>query len=409
MIFGILVVAAAGFIMGSGAWPFKLMRSYRFEHWWFVSMLVGLVLMPWAITLLGCPDALEGVARIPIGAFVKANIFAFGWGIANVLCGLCFVRIGVALTGAILAGFGVAVGAIVPMVFKATGQFEDAPDVFSTAGIVALVGVGVMLVGVAMASLAGFGRERALQTAQRPEGNFLGGLLMAAIAGVLSTGTSFTYIYSQEYILPNLSVVESESRVKVAVKGDPALSGDYAVGTDGAIALGTLGEVKIGGLRANDAASRIAERLSARTPGREAKVRVETGSTAAAFGVFAVGLLAGALVSIGYAVMLLSRNRSWGVLLAHPGELLLAVIIGVNFSVAVALMGKGMLLLGALGASVGWGIQQAMQMTGNQTVGFLSGEWRGVHGRPRRQMYLAIAILMVAAAIMASSNKLAAS
>jgi len=69
-------------------------------------------------------------------------------------------------------------------------------------------------------------------------------------------------------------------------------------------------------------------------------------------------------------------------------------------------MGKGMLLLGALGGSVGWGIQQAMQMTGNQGVGFLSGEWRGVRGKPREQMYLAIGILIVAAAIMAAGNSL---
>ena len=36
-------------------------------------------------------------------------------------------------------------------------------------------------------------------------------------------------------------------------------------------------------------------------------------------------------------------------------------------------MGKGMLLLGVLGASVGFGIQQAMQMTGTQLLGFISG------------------------------------
>ena len=43
-----------------------------------------------------------------------------------------------------------------------------------------------------------------------------------------------------------------------------------------------------------------------------------------------------------------------------------------------------------LGASVGFGVQQAMQMLGSQTVGFASGEWRAVGGTPRRQMYLAI-------------------
>jgi hypothetical protein len=66
-----------------------------------------------------------------------------------------------------------------------------------------------------------------------------------------------------------------------------------------------------------------------------------------------------------------------------------------------------MILLGALGASVGAGIQQASQMLGGQGVGFLSGEWRGVHGAPRRLMLASIAALIVAGAIMAYSNTLA--
>ena len=96
---GALVVAAAGLIMGSGAWPFKLMRRFQFEHWWFVGMLVGLIIMPWTITLLGCPNALEALRNVPISAIVLGNLFALGWGIANVLCGLCYVRIGVASDG----------------------------------------------------------------------------------------------------------------------------------------------------------------------------------------------------------------------------------------------------------------------------------------------------------------------
>jgi hypothetical protein len=135
-------------------------------------------------------------------------------------------------------------------------------------------------------------------------------------------------------------------------------------------------------------------------------VCVETGSIPATFGVFALGLMGGAVVNLGYALYLLKKNNSWHVFLQHPGELLLAAIIGVNFSTAVALMGKGMLLLGALGGSIGWGIQQAMQMTGAQLVGFLSGEWRGVYGTPRRQMYLAIAILILAAVVLAYGNTL---
>ena len=65
------------------------------------------------------------------------------------------------------------------------------------------------------------------------------------------------------------------------------------------------------------------------------------------------------------------------------------------------------MLLGALGASIGWGIQQAMQMTGGQLLGFVSGEWRGVQGRPRLLMYLAIALLIAASVILTYGKTLA--
>ena len=56
------------------------------------------------------------------------------------------------------------------------------------------------------------------------------------------------------------------------------------------------------------------------------------------------------------------------------------------------------------GASVGFGIQQAMQMIGSQSVGFIGGEWRGIQGKPRNQMYAAIALLILATIIMAWGN-----
>ena len=72
----------------------------------------------------------------------------------------------------------------------------------------------------------------------------------------------------------------------------------------------------------------------------------------------------------------------------------------------MAVMGKGMLMLGALGASVGFGIQQAMQMLGGQAVGFIGGEWKGVYGKPRKQMYITIVLLILAAIIMAFGNSI---
>jgi len=98
------------------------------------------------------------------------------------------------------------------------------------------------------------------------------------------------------------------------------------------------------------------------------------------------------------------KNRSWGVLGQSWKELLLAIVIGASACLAVVLMGAGMRMMGALGASVGLGIQSASWMLGGQGVGFASGEWRGVHGPPRKKMYLAILCLTAAVIIMILGN-----
>ncbi|MBV9036403.1 MAG: hypothetical protein JO182_18085 [Acidobacteriaceae bacterium] len=339
-LWGALTVVLAGLVQGSGVWPMKLMRKYKFEHWWFIAMLVGLVIAPWFITLLLCPDAWQAYRQIEASTLWKANLFALAWGVANILCGLCFVRIGVALTGGILTGLGVSVGVTLPMVIKGSGLFREAPSLKSSAGEVVLLGVAVMLIGVVLAAFAGFGRDRILRASEGPRsGSFWGGLIMVIIAGALSAGISFAFVYSQ----------------------GPIVSAMKAHGA---------------------------------------------GDTPANFAVWAIGLLGGALINVTYPAYLMTKHRSWGVLWQSWQEGALAIGIGINFMLGVALMGKGMLLLGPLGASVGFGVQQAMQMLGGQTVGFASGEWRGIGGKPRHQMYLAIAVLITAALIMAYGNTL---
>ena len=64
------------------------------------------------------------------------------------------------------------------------------------------------------------------------------------------------------------------------------------------------------------------------------------------------------------------------------------------------LLGEGWQLAGQLNG--------AMRLDGSAGRPEFSGEWRGVHGKPRRQMYLAIAILIFAAVVLAYGNTLAA-
>jgi hypothetical protein len=215
---------------------------------------------------------------------------------------------------------------------------------------------------------------------------------------------AFVFVYSQGPIVAHFSDFEPKAEITVTMGVQKQ---KCTVSDDGAAEIAGVGPVQVGGLSAAVAAERIADRIRSARPGDPPEVRVETGSITATFAVFAVGLVAGALLNIGYAIHLLNRNKSWHVLRQSGREFMLAIVIGVNFSLAVTLMGKGMLLLGALGASIGWGIQQAMQMTGSQLLGFVSGEWRGVLGTPRLQMYLAIALLIAAGVVLAYGNTLA--
>ena len=336
---GTIAVALAGLVLGSGAWPVKLMRSYQFEHWWFVGMLTGLIIIPWTVTLLGCPHALAAYATVPWRALITANLWGLGWGVANILCGLCFVRIGMALTCVLLTGLGASIGVSLPMIVKGSGLFQEAPGLGSPAGRTLLAGAAVMLIGVIIAGLAGHGRDCALPSDGGRAIKFRTSLLMAVVAGVLSAGFSLSFVYGQG-------------------------------------------------------------------PITDAMKRAGAGEIPATFAVWAGALLAGSLLSVIYAAWLMTRRNSWRVLGANRREFLLAAVIGLNMSAGVGLLGQGMILLGTLGASVGFGIQQATWMLGGQGVGFVSGEWRGVRGVPRRRIYAAITLLLVAVLIMAYGNTL---
>jgi len=337
---GILAVMLAGIGTGSIAWPLKIVKKLQFEHAWFTGMLMGLIVMPWFITLAFCPNAIQAYRDVPVKVLILSNMFSLAWGIAMLLYGICVVRIGAALTGAILTGAAVSIGVITPMIIKGSGLFYGAPDVTSPAGIVVIFGVVIMLLGVVIASAAGFAKEQAASGMAKTQGGFLGGMLMCIIAGVLSCGAGFAFIYSQGPIV-------------VAMK--------------------------------QHGANEIPASVS----------------------VWAMGLSAGGLINVLHPAYIISKKKSWNVITENLKEIALSSMIGIQFLTAIVISGRGMLLLGALGASVGMGIQQAGQIMSNAGVGFASGEWTGVHGRPIRLMWTSIAVLLIAAVIMAYGNTLA--
>ena len=333
---GLLLLILAGTLAGGSAAPIKLMRVLGYEHWALTSTVVGMVLMPWTVLLLSA-DVRAALADIPWSVLVLANCFSLAWGIANVLSRLCLVRIGFSLSIALLTGIGLPIGVLVPMVLRGTGMFADAPSLSSRAGLFVAPGIALMLTGVILIALAGFGRDAAQPEEHRRRAGFAGGLAMATVAGFLQVGLSFAFVYSQGPITDALTA--------------------HGAGTVGSLA-----------------------------------------------GLWALVLPGGILVNIGHPLWRLWRNRTWSDFAKAPAEVWLCILIGVLFGTFVVSMGMGMRLLGVLGASLGFGICQGLQIASSQTVGILAGEWRGVPDRPRRQMTAALVFLLVAVVVFAAGK-----
>lgn len=345
ILLGLLLVTFAGFGTGTVAWPVKLIKNFHFEAYLFAFMFTGVILIPWIVLLVAVPRPLELIQQVGIEPLLISNAFSICWGIANVIYLVCVVRIGAALTGALLSALGMSCGVLLPMVVKGSGLFQHAPSLFSSTGIVILSGLVVMLIGIALVSRAGFERENYLKKEeetvrkQRASGNFLQGMLLVIVAGILSSGISLAFVYSQDAVM-------------------------LAVTSQG------------------------------------------NGNITANFTVWALGMLGGGVINVGYAVYLLVRRNTWRLLISGKEEVIYGAIVGIQFIVSIVAMGKGMIFLGGLGASVGFAIQQSMQIMGNQVIGFAGGEWKGVYGSPRKVMYIALLVILLAVSILAYSATL---
>lgn len=343
IIIGLIIVTLAGLGTGAGGWPMKVIKDIHFEQYLFFKILFGIVIYPWFIFLIYVSDPILLIKTVGYKTLLISNLLTMFWGVATILYIICVIQIGAALTGAILSALGMSVGVIMPLMLKGSGLFTNAPDLLSKPGILIIIGLLVIIIGVTLVSLAGFGREKVLKNEsgqtqrEQASGNFRQGLLLVILAGVCSSGPGLAFVYGQGPII-------------------------------------------------------------------EAAKQQGVGEIAANVTVWALAFVGGASLSIIYAVFWMTKKKTWNLLFIRKDEIICGALIGLQLIVSFTLMGRGMVLLGILGASVGYGIQQSMQVIGNQIVGFVSGEWKGVKGKPRRTMYFALGVIFIAVIIFAYSR-----
>jgi len=194
---GTLIFACGGLAGAVFAVPFRKVKGWAYESYWFVYAVVGLILFPLALALATVPDLFGVISRTPVGTLLVCAGFGALWGIGGLTWGLMIRYLGVGLGLAIGCGLCSATGTLLPPVFR--GEFAsllfDAEGQVTMAKIFTLVGVVVSLAGIVFVGLAGKSKEDELPEEKKKQAvaefNFKKGIVVALVSGVFSGCMNF--------------------------------------------------------------------------------------------------------------------------------------------------------------------------------------------------------------------------
>jgi len=184
-----------GFAAGSFYVPFRFVKNWSWEVYWLAGGLFSWIIAPWIAALFLTNNLFsvlaEAYSQHPT-ELQWAFLFGMMWGFGTLTFGLTMRYLGLSLGMAVALGYCTVFGTIMPPIFK--GHF-DSMVLGTTSGVVILLGVGVCILGIVAAALAGMSKEREMsedaKKASIKEFNFIKGLVVATFSGIMSAGMAY--------------------------------------------------------------------------------------------------------------------------------------------------------------------------------------------------------------------------
>jgi len=113
------------------------------------------------------------------------------------------------------------------------------------------------------------------------------------------------------------------------------------------------------------------------------------------------------LVNIGYCLFLLKKNHSLANFSRGGGAPWAATVyLGVFWAGGIVVYGMGATGMGQFGAFLGYPVMLIVSILTGNSLGVLTGEWKGVSARPKRAMTVGVCLLMLAIVVLAYSSRL---
>jgi L-rhamnose-H+ transport protein len=200
---GVFLHWLGGLASGSFYVPYKGVKKWSWETYWLVGGIFSWIICPWVFAYFMTNHLFAVLKLQSAGTLWWTYFFGVLWGLGGLTYGLTMRFLGLSLGTGVALGYCAAFGTLVPPIFKALtpnfSVFANGTSIVdiaeSTSGQVTLAGVGVCLVGIAIAALAGWTKEAEMPAEQKKksikEFNFKKGIAVATFCGIMSACFAF--------------------------------------------------------------------------------------------------------------------------------------------------------------------------------------------------------------------------
>ncbi len=335
---GLMLGLISGVMTGSFSLPMKKTTRWSWEATWLIWSICALLVIPWLVAFTTVPNVLSVFSDAKVSDMFLVYVFGLCWGLGAVFFGQSIAMIGISLSFALCIGLATALGTLIPML-KDPQVFQTAAGIWSTSGIF------VMIIGVAVCAIAGHCKEKHLKAAaggesaaEKTVSKPAGGMMLGLLMATL--GGIFSSMLN------------------------------FAFNFSGSI--------------------------------KEASLTLGASATSASDPVWAITLLGGLTTNVLYCSFLLFRNKTWSDYLKPrtTSHWFLTALMGAIWMPSIALYGRAAVMMGDLGGSAGWGLYMGMVIVISNVWGFVTGEWKGIHGKPVNTMIAGIILLLAAIAVL---------
>lgn len=190
---GILIFMLGGLAGAVFYLPFKKVKNWAWESYWFIYAVFGLVLVPCLLAYFTSPNLVPVLRTAPRGQLLYCFVCGAIWGLGGLTWGLMIRYLGVGLGLAMGAGLASAAGTLIPPMLS--GKQAIAAMFTTAGGQISLVAAVVSLAGIVCVGLAGRSKEGELPEEEKKkavaEFNFRKGIMAAIFSGLMSSAMSF--------------------------------------------------------------------------------------------------------------------------------------------------------------------------------------------------------------------------